>query len=121
MKKYLYLTVMLFALTGCTINYDVEISEENFSELIEIIETDSNNFDKVCEYKGKDSYKEKINFLYDQNIHTYTNAAINPYIDDKTDGVVYYEKEKISTYDSYGLQLKTSGNIVDLSDLRSIK
>jgi len=121
MKKTLILLGFLIMMTGCTLDYNLVISEKTFEENILILEDNTQNWNKICETDGVFTYKERIDFLRDYPVALYKNAEMDPY--DPTieiDGVDYYEKEKVNDYESYGLKMSSSGKIANMNDLRSL-
>lgn len=98
-KKIIVLFFLIFILTGCTVNYDLNISDKVISENISIIDYNEVNWDIFKSYGS-----------YSMDDTTYRDL-INNYA--KEDSVIYsmndnsgnYDKEIINNSNSLGIKL----------------
>lgn len=86
MKKILLLLSLVLVLTGCTVNYDLEIFNEEYNEKITI-----GNVNITNDVNTKFSYEIPIHFD-EAKVSTIETTK-------KIDGVIYYQKEKINNID----------------------
>lgn len=121
MKKKIILLSAIFILTGCDINYNLVIDEQNFKESITIVEEEPTKWNSSIVDGSNDTYKDEIDWMLKYPIHVSKTANIDPYDDTMmTSGVKYYQKEKINSKEEYGVSLNTTGHLQELNDFRSL-
>lgn len=109
MKKKLLILVYLLFLTGCTVNYNIDVSDNKIEE--------SSNF----YYENKEYYPSDDNDVFLNDFGDYDNfsdiyfnhdyLAFSGNIEDK-----YYKKEKISDSNGDGINLKYTYNFDNYGD-----
>lgn len=104
MKKITTLLLTVFILTGCTVNYNINIDNKQIEEITYLKQDNSIEWDKPSNLYWGYSVNEFMNDNY--NIHTgsLNGSSENYYTFEKEDGVEYYKKEKISTSNEVGLK-----------------
>ena len=98
MKKSIILVLAILILTGCDINYNLEINDKKFKETITIVETNSTKWNDQIIENSNETYKDKIDQIIDNPIYVEKNADVSPYEDTPIiSGIKYYQQEKINT------------------------
>ena len=102
-KKVILLAFAIFILTGCSASYNVEISDDNFTEYVTISELNQANLNKVSQYSL--TLREMIDHQFSSHTETNIDSALhgssNP--DIKYDGVSYYTKGRLPSGSGYGV------------------
>ncbi len=112
-NKNYFLILFIFLLSGCTVNYDIEISKSSIKEVIEFSESTSKENDNIL-YKGLLSYKNAIDSLNDFPQVVYIDSNEDLY--DSTyevEGVDYYDKEIILNSSTYGIKADFTHKLKD--------
>lgn len=106
-KKFLLLFFCIVLLTGCTVDYELDITNELVDENITILDYNEENWDLLLDINGHDpmSYRESINI--------YNNDDSNIYV--TNDNSKIYDKELINE-GALGLKFKTNYNINEFNN-----
>lgn len=103
LKAYI-LILFIFLITGCTINYDLEITSDSINEIVQFNE----NIDIINNNilnSGILSYKNAVDNLYNLPQTVYVDADRNLYdVTQVLEGVDYYSKKMNITENSYNLE-----------------
>ena len=103
--KRLLLLFIIILLTGCEAEYNIEINNNvNLKEIISIIETDQNIFDKKNSQLYNRTPKEYLETNLKWPTSVYNNGEVNPYEPIKLNNTYYYTKTNISNYKQLGLR-----------------
>lgn len=105
MKIKIYILILfVFFITGCTVNYDIEVTSDSIKELVQINENIDNINANVLN-SGILSYKNAIDNIYDLPQNVYIDADRNLYdLTQELEGVDYYSKKFNITEENYGLE-----------------
>lgn len=105
MKLKIYILIaFIFLLTGCTVNYDLEITSDSINEIVQFNENIDSINDNILN-SGILSYKNAVDSLYNLPQTVYIDADRNLYdVTQKLEGVDYYSKKIDITEDIYSLE-----------------
>ena len=95
MKKIIFLSMVLFMLSGCTIKYDLDLTTPNTAlETLEILETDSNNeyFSTIKNYAGniRTIYSDQDSDSYEKDPNLEYYSIVNNSDDTKANLIINY-------------------------------
>lgn len=101
-KKILLIFFLMFLITGCTVDYELDITNEVVDENITIIDYDESKWDLLQDLNGHDplSYRDSINIYNKDDVNIYVTS----------DNTKTYDKELINE-GALGIKLKTNYNI----------
>ena len=103
LKNYI-LIAFIFLLTGCTVNYDLEITRDSIDEIVQFNENINSINDNILN-SGILSYKNAIDNLYNLPQTVYVDADRNLYnVNEILEGVDYYSKKMNITEQIYSLE-----------------
>lgn len=112
MKKLILLSVIIFFLTGCTANYDIEIYNNTVKEKMIFINSDSSSWDSEIQYGL--TYRDLLLASKDYPYPVFNSTVVDENDTIKLDGVEYYNNKLIS--DSYKLGQSLSYDKFTLSN-----
>lgn len=114
--KYIFVLLLLLLTSGCTVDYNIELTDELVKEIVTITE-DSNKISDNILYTGTLTYNEAISNLYKIPQPVYKNSNIHPYDEMAiVDGVDYYSKEIINEAYKYGITGKFNHSLSNYKD-----
>lgn len=96
-KIILLILVMIFA-SGCDVVYTLELKNKTINEIMEI-----NNYNKISWNNEDPSYQKIIDMVSNSYVATDYRKEV-PEINEKFEGVNYYNIQKISTKDNLGVR-----------------
>ena len=108
MKKRLLLVVLIMLLSGCKVEYNLSITDNNFSEKTNVYVLADQDLDEIHPEVSM-SYETIFNNINKKNIYSYFDESnINP-SDESTNynNVKYYYKESIRANNKYGESIYT--------------
>lgn len=98
-KKIIFLVIFLFTLTGCEINYNLDIDKDN---LVETTTATGNSEDE------NENFELSSQLLYDEYINkpipTFNDVIIQAESNDKLKGITYYKTEDLSNGSNLGIK-----------------
>ena len=100
MKKTIFLVLILFLISGCTVEYDLYINGNEFNENFKIIETNTSLFDKSI----SESYtmRQYFNRLVEPDFYSYDDSKRKLIDKDNELGISYKKKtQNFSTSDIF--------------------
>lgn len=103
-RKICVLSILLFCITGCHANYDLEIYNNQVKESMKFINNDSSTWDSTVQYDL--SYRELLKASVDYPYPAFNNAVVDENDSIKLDGVEYYDNTLISNATELGQKLK---------------
>jgi hypothetical protein len=106
--KIFIIICFMFLLCGCSVNYNLEITDDNkFIEKVSIDADSEEELHETIESTNKTLYETFLE-LKDSYVQAYSNAHINNYEEDtvKQDGVEYYNKSYSSNKMAYNYTFK---------------
>lgn len=104
MKKKIILLILLFLVTGCSADYNVEIYNNTIKENLEYLDTIPYNWDNEVQYGL--TYRELVTDSSHYPYPVFSSTVVDENDTIKLDGVEYYNNTLIS--DSYKLGQKLS-------------
>ena len=99
--KLLILIGIIFCMSGCDINYNLEIVDDKYTENVSVIETDSSNWDKGPSLPSKDL----LDVYMKKPIPLSSNDPLKPESDEPIEGIAYYDKKDLSNENQIGINL----------------
>lgn len=107
MKKLLNLILIILLITGCTVEYNIKITNDFIDETTSILNYEKDKWDNNMYLYNGEKYKDMINEQLKTPAPVYKDSNINPYDPyNKVDGVEYYDQTLISNTDVYGIRYK---------------
>ena len=104
MKKRLLLLILLFLVTGCSANYDIEIYNNTVKEDMEYFDSISSNWDSEAQYGL--TYRELVTSSANYPYPVFDSTVVDENDTIKLDGVEYYDNTLISDASKLGQKLK---------------
>ena len=104
MKKIILLIAILFLVSGCSIEYNIEIIDENIIEDIDVFTSDMANLDIPQENYYSRSYRNIFDDMFNSNAMAYFNDPnFQLYYEGIQPNVSYYDKSLINESNRYGV------------------
>ena len=110
-RKNYFLLLLIFLVSGCSVDYHITISGNTINEFVKI-EENINNIENNTLFVGNLPYKDSIDNLYTIPQPVYNDSDSNPYNEmEIIEGVAYYNKEMISSDSIYGININYNHEI----------
>lgn len=103
MKKKILMLILLFLVTGCNANYDIEIYNNTVKEDMSFISLDSLEWDNEAQYGL--TYRELVNSSTRYPYPAFSSTIVDENDTIKLDGVEYYKNNLISDSTKLGQKL----------------
>ena len=103
MKKKFILLILLFLVTGCSANYDIEIYNNTVKEDMEYFDSISSNWDSEALYGL--TYRELVTDSVSYPYPVFDSTVVDENDTIKIDGVEYYDNKLISDSNKLGQSL----------------
>lgn len=119
--KLIYCLILSIFLVGCSVNYNVNITEDSVEESFEFTETDSSKWDTVLFPHTDITYKSSVMENANWPTGSFYQRGGNPYEPIKIEGVEYYNQELINDNKALGLRYNYNFKLSDYNGSNAVR
>ena len=116
-KKKFILIGIIFCMTGCNINYNLEIVDDEYKENISAVETDSTKWNSS---QSSLPMKDLLDVYLKKPIPISNQEPLRPESDEISEGITYYDKKDLSNDEKIGIRLEGTFNKETYSNSRAV-